>query len=155
MRSDVGVAGEGRVVSVPRFHSWDKCTMSLTNINLDWMSNTSSGLCIIYHVGPLFRILGCNVSDYLSSFLPQVLLPNPVVVPVRVPPLLNPTRVVPVQEQDPPPTPASLLLPIVGMHTVSYIPISPDYASIETTVCPCVKFPWYTSIALKLQSISI
>ena len=48
MRDDSGVAGEGRVVGVPKFHSWGKCTMPLTNINSDWMSNTSSGLCIIY-----------------------------------------------------------------------------------------------------------
>ena len=41
-----GVAGEGRVVGVPKFHSWGKCTMPLTNINSDWMSNASSGLCI-------------------------------------------------------------------------------------------------------------
>ena len=60
-----GVAGEGRVVGVPKFHSWGKCTMPLTNINSDWMSNASSGLCInlnyyLYYAGPLFRILGCN-----------------------------------------------------------------------------------------------
>ena len=117
-----GVASEGRVVGVPNFHSLGKSTMPLANINSDWMSNTSSGLCIIYYVGPLFHILGCNFSDYPSSFLPQVLLPNPVVVPVRVPPLLNPVRVVPIQEKDPPPTPAPrMLLPLVGMHTVSYI----------------------------------
>ena len=36
---DSGVAGEGRVVGVPKFHSWGKCTMPLTNINSDWMSN--------------------------------------------------------------------------------------------------------------------
>ena len=52
MRGDGGVAGEGRVVGVPigvpQFHSWGKCTMPLTNINLDWMSNASSGLRIIY-----------------------------------------------------------------------------------------------------------
>ena len=47
MRGDGGVAGEGRVVGVPKFHSWGKCTMTLTNINSDWMSNASSGLCII------------------------------------------------------------------------------------------------------------
>ena len=47
MRGDSGVAGEGRVVGVPKFHSWGKCTMPLTNINSDWMSNASSGLCII------------------------------------------------------------------------------------------------------------
>ena len=68
---------------------------------------------LYYYAGPLFRILGCNFSDY-PSFLPQVLLLNP--------PLLNPVRVVPVQEQDTPPTPAPpMLLPLVGMHTVSYI----------------------------------
>ena len=37
MRGDSGVAGEGRVVGVPKFHSWGKCTMPLTNINSDWM----------------------------------------------------------------------------------------------------------------------
>ena len=47
MRGDSGVAGEGRVVGVPKFHSWGKWTMPLTNINSDWMSNTSSGLCSI------------------------------------------------------------------------------------------------------------
>ena len=47
MRGDGGVAGEGRVVGVPKFHSWVKCTMPLMNINSDWMSNVSSGLCII------------------------------------------------------------------------------------------------------------
>ena len=43
VRGDSGVAGEGRVVRVPKFHSWGKCTVPLTNINSDWMSNTSSG----------------------------------------------------------------------------------------------------------------
>ena len=47
MRGGSGVAGEGKVVGVPKFHSWGKCTMPLTNINSDWMSNASSGLCII------------------------------------------------------------------------------------------------------------
>ena len=46
MRGDGGVIGEGRVVGVPKFHSLGKCTMPLTNINSDWMSNASSGLCI-------------------------------------------------------------------------------------------------------------
>ena len=32
-----GAAGEGRAVGVPKFHSWGKCTMPLTNINSDWM----------------------------------------------------------------------------------------------------------------------
>ena len=47
VRDESGVAGEGRVVGVPKFHSWGKCTMPLTNINSDWMSNASSGLCYI------------------------------------------------------------------------------------------------------------
>ena len=38
MRGDGGVAGEGRVVGVPKFHKYHS----------DWMSNASSGLCIIY-----------------------------------------------------------------------------------------------------------
>ena len=48
MRGDGGVAGEGRIVGVPKFHSWGKCTMPLMNINSDWMPNASSGLCILY-----------------------------------------------------------------------------------------------------------
>ena len=45
-----GVAGEGRV-GVPKFYSWDKCTMALTKINSNWMSNASSGLCInLYYI---------------------------------------------------------------------------------------------------------
>ena len=63
MRGDSGVAGEGRVVGVPKFHSWGKCTMTLTNINSNWMSNTSSGLHIICYAGPLSCILGCNKHD--------------------------------------------------------------------------------------------
>ena len=68
MRGEGGVAGEGRVVGVPKFHSWDKCTMALTNINSNWMSNTSSGLCInlfiLYYIilrGSFKCILGCNL----------------------------------------------------------------------------------------------
>ena len=68
MRGDSGVAGEGRVVGVPKFHSWGKCihgvsapwgkcTMPLTNINSDWMSNASSGLCIIlYYLCVSFKL---------------------------------------------------------------------------------------------------
>ena len=51
MRGDSGVGGEGRVVGVPKFYSWGKCTMPLTNITSDWMSNASSGLCInLYYI---------------------------------------------------------------------------------------------------------
>ena len=57
-----GIAGEGRVVGIPMFHFWGKCTMPLTNINSDWMPNASYGLCTIYlyYAGPLIRTLGCN-----------------------------------------------------------------------------------------------
>ena len=41
MRGDSAVAGEGRVASIPKFHFWGECTMPLTNINSDWMSNAS------------------------------------------------------------------------------------------------------------------
>ena len=58
MRGDIGVAGEGRVVSVSKFHSWGKCTMPLMNINSVWMSNASSGLCIIYLCGSFKLHLG-------------------------------------------------------------------------------------------------
>ena len=64
MRGEGGVASEGRVVGVPKFHSWDKSTMALTKINSNWMSNASSGLCInlcYYYAGPLSCILGCNI----------------------------------------------------------------------------------------------
>ena len=64
MRGDGSEASEGRVVDVPKFHSWGKCTMPLTNINSDLMSNASSGLCIILgyiiYTGPLSCILGCK-----------------------------------------------------------------------------------------------
>ena len=45
-RGEGGVAGEGRVVGLPKFHFWGKCATPLKNINSDWMSNASSGLCI-------------------------------------------------------------------------------------------------------------
>ena len=59
MRGDSGVAGEGKVVALPKFHSWGKCTMPLTNINSDLMSNASSGLGIIllYYITVEFLII--------------------------------------------------------------------------------------------------
>ena len=62
MRGDGGVAGEGRVVGVPKFHSWGKCTMPLTNINMDVQRFLWPVYYIIY-AGPLSCILGvitCN-----------------------------------------------------------------------------------------------
>ena len=66
MRGDSGVAGEGRVVGVPKFHSWGKCTMPLTNITSDWMSNASSGLCIILVV--LYYISITVVQSYTGKY---------------------------------------------------------------------------------------
>ena len=60
MRGESGVAGKGRVVGVPKFHSWDKCTMPLTNINSAGISNASSGLCIILHYIVLFILYEHN-----------------------------------------------------------------------------------------------
>ena len=72
MNGESGVAGEGRVVGVPKFHSLGKCIMPITNINSDWMSNASSGLCInlhyIIYAGPLSCILGCKYhSQYINE----------------------------------------------------------------------------------------
>ena len=39
MRGGGGVVGEERLVSVPKFHSLGKCTM--TNIQSNWMFNSS------------------------------------------------------------------------------------------------------------------
>ena len=65
MRGEGGVAGEGRVVGVPKFHSWGKCTMPLTNVNSDWMSKASSGLCInlviLYYLRGSSLITSCGV----------------------------------------------------------------------------------------------
>ena len=35
VRVDSGVAGEGRVAGIPKFHSWGEYTMPLRNINSD------------------------------------------------------------------------------------------------------------------------
>ena len=58
MATPLGVAGEGRVVGIPKFYSWGKCTMPLTNINSDWMFNGFSGLCIIllYYIVILYCV---------------------------------------------------------------------------------------------------
>ena len=61
MRGDGGVAGEGRIVGVPKFHSWGKYTMPLTNIRLDvqrffWLVYYIK----LYYMDLLIRILGCN-----------------------------------------------------------------------------------------------
>ena len=76
MRGDSSLAGEGRVVGIPKFHSWGKFTMPLTNINSDLMSNASTGLCIIYinyvyYTGLLNCILVCNkigIEVWMNTF---------------------------------------------------------------------------------------
>ena len=40
------VTDKSGVVGTPKFHFWGEYMISLTNISSDWMSNTSSGLCI-------------------------------------------------------------------------------------------------------------
>ena len=64
MKSEGGVAGEGRVVGVPKFHSWGKCTMPLTiQIGCPTRPLACELHCfVLYYVDPLFCILGCN--DY-------------------------------------------------------------------------------------------
>ena len=58
MRGDGGVAGEERVVGIPKFHSWGKCTIPLTNINSDWICPTLPLACVLYWVIILFtRVL--------------------------------------------------------------------------------------------------
>ena len=68
MRGDSGVAGERRVVGVPKFHSGGKCTMPLTNINSDWMSNASSGLCIILYNILHFTLVSVATGGYYISY---------------------------------------------------------------------------------------
>ena len=67
--SGVAVRGDMQWCSWWRESCWctkvsfmGKCTMPLMNINSDWMSNASSGQCIIYlyYAGPLSCTLGCN-----------------------------------------------------------------------------------------------
>ena len=59
MRDDSGVAGEGKVVDVPKFHSWGKCTVPFMNINSDWMSNASPGLHIILFYYIMQVLISC------------------------------------------------------------------------------------------------
>ena len=67
MRGDRGVAGERRVVGIPKLYSWSKCTMPLMNINSDWTSNASSGLCIILCYIGLYYI-GLYYIIYVGSY---------------------------------------------------------------------------------------
>ena len=59
MRGDSGVAGEGRVVGVPKFHSWGKCTMPLTNIN---GCPTLPLACVLYYIIYIYIILSSKVT---------------------------------------------------------------------------------------------
>ena len=54
MRGEGGVAGEGRVVAIPKFHSWGKCTMPLTQIGCP----TLPLACELHYADPLIHILG-------------------------------------------------------------------------------------------------
>ena len=48
VRGDGGVAGEGRVVGVPKFHSWGKCTMIINNYQL--RLDVQRFLCPAYYI---------------------------------------------------------------------------------------------------------
>ena len=58
VRGDSGVAGEGRIVSVPKF-IYGLSTPCHSNINSDLVSNASSGL----------RIILCYITRILNFFL--------------------------------------------------------------------------------------
>ena len=71
MRGEGGVAGEGRVVGVPKLQSWGKCTMPLTQIGYPLLPLACVLTYIIYIV--LFTrvlyftsFLGCNVTVKLK-----------------------------------------------------------------------------------------
>ena len=62
MRGEGGVAGEGRAVGLPKFHSWGKCTINAINeyqLRLD-VQRFLWPVCYIIYTGPLSCILGCN-----------------------------------------------------------------------------------------------
>ena len=56
VRGDRGVAGEGRVVGVPKFYSWGKYTMPLTQIGCPMLPLA----CLLFILCGSFHILGCN-----------------------------------------------------------------------------------------------
>ena len=68
---DSGVAGEGRVVGIPKFHSWGKCTMPLTNINSDECPTPPLAcvLIILFILCRSFKLhLGCsNITQYKTQ----------------------------------------------------------------------------------------
>ena len=74
MRGDSCVAGEGRVVGIPKFHSWCKFLMPLTNINSDLMCNASSGLRIIYIIYSIYTSKVTAPQDAHRSLVMEVYL---------------------------------------------------------------------------------
>ena len=74
VRSESGVAGEGRVVGVPKFHSWGKCTMPRisTQIGCPTLPLASINLFIclfIYLFVCLFIYLFVHLFIYLINYL--------------------------------------------------------------------------------------
>ena len=55
MRGDSGVAGEGRVVGVPKFHSWGKCTMISNQIGYPTLPLACVLLYKYHHSTKLYR----------------------------------------------------------------------------------------------------
>ena len=50
VKGEGGVADEGRVFGVPKFHSCGKCSIPLTNIDSDWMLPLACVLFILYYI---------------------------------------------------------------------------------------------------------
>ena len=63
MRGDGGVAGEGRVFGVPKFHSWGKCTMTLIKLHLGVTCNLQARL--IYNANLCSQEIKCKTTQDL------------------------------------------------------------------------------------------
>ena len=61
MRGDNSVAGEGRVVDLPKFHSWGKCTMPLTNIDSLDVQHFLWPVCYLYSFTRVLKVASWGV----------------------------------------------------------------------------------------------
>ena len=69
MRGDSGVAGEQRVVGVPKFHLWDGIYEYQLRLELDVQRFLRPAHYIVYYAGPLSCILGCNFSQLYTKLI--------------------------------------------------------------------------------------
>ena len=63
MRGDSGVAGEGRVVGILKFHSWGKCTINEYQLRLDVQHFLWPAHYIILHVFILRESFKLHLGD--------------------------------------------------------------------------------------------